>query len=110
MSGLAWDYRGENPLGHHGDSENYFVVVRDYGVAYDYKYKTAFNALTYLLVEAGARDASNPNGSLDDGEHFTAWHHAKDEGLLPDDEGRSEERRVGKECSKQCRSRWSPYH
>ena len=24
--------------------------------------------------------------------------------------GRSEERRVGKECSKQCRSRWSPYH
>ena len=26
------------------------------------------------------------------------------------DTGRSEERRVGKECSKQCRSRWSPYH
>ena len=23
---------------------------------------------------------------------------------------KSEERRVGKECSKQCRSRWSPYH
>ena len=23
---------------------------------------------------------------------------------------RSEERRVGKECSQQCRSRWSPYH
>jgi hypothetical protein len=23
---------------------------------------------------------------------------------------RSEERRVGKECSSQCRSRWSPYH
>jgi hypothetical protein len=23
---------------------------------------------------------------------------------------RSEERRVGKECWKQCRSRWSPYH
>ena len=23
---------------------------------------------------------------------------------------RSEERRVGKECSLQCRSRWSPYH
>ena len=32
----------------------------------------------------------------------------------PNEEGergvRSEERRVGKECSKQCRSRWSPYH
>ena len=24
--------------------------------------------------------------------------------------GRSEERRVGKECSLPCRSRWSPYH
>ena len=24
--------------------------------------------------------------------------------------GRSEERRVGKECNGQCRSRWSPYH
>ena len=23
---------------------------------------------------------------------------------------RSEERRVGKECTIQCRSRWSPYH
>jgi hypothetical protein len=23
---------------------------------------------------------------------------------------RSEERRVGKECTRLCRSRWSPYH
>ena len=29
-----------------------------------------------------------------------------DGGLL----ARSEERRVGKECTIQCRSRWSPYH
>ena len=28
-------------------------------------------------------------------------------GILGD---RSEERRVGKECSSECRSRWSPYH
>ena len=31
----------------------------------------------------------------------------------PDDQmlrERSEERRVGKECSELCRSRWSPYH
>src|SRR3546814_15877908 len=26
------------------------------------------------------------------------------------DGGRSEERRVGKECGSTCRSRWSPYH
>ena len=25
-------------------------------------------------------------------------------------DSRSEERRVGKECTIQCRSRWSPYH
>src|SRR3546814_2061337 len=25
-------------------------------------------------------------------------------------DGRSEERRVGKECGSTCRSRWSPYH
>ena len=36
-------------------------------------------------------------------------------GRIRDEDGlsgaeRSEERRVGKECSKQCRSRWSPYH
>ena len=28
----------------------------------------------------------------------------------PADGCRSEERRVGKECLSQCRSRWSPYH
>ena len=27
-----------------------------------------------------------------------------------DERVRSEERRVGKECGYQCRSRWSPYH
>ena len=33
------------------------------------------------------------------------------EGALPDaTANRSEERRVGKECSELCRSRWSPYH
>ena len=29
---------------------------------------------------------------------------------LPGGPGRSEERRVGKECLRLCRSRWSPYH
>ena len=28
----------------------------------------------------------------------------------PQEYARSEERRVGKECSEPCRSRWSPYH
>src|SRR3546814_15304927 len=29
---------------------------------------------------------------------------------VTDEERRSEERRVGKECVSTCRSRWSPYH
>ena len=50
-------------------------------------------------------------------------HHFIDGGLIAEVEGnkvrlsangdvdeRSEERRVGKECTIQCRSRWSPYH
>ena len=32
------------------------------------------------------------------------------EALVARIEGRSEERRVGKECQSTCRSRWSPYH
>ena len=35
---------------------------------------------------------------------------AKGPALLFENLGRSEERRVGKECLSQCRSRWSPYH
>ena len=31
-------------------------------------------------------------------------------GRSDDDDDRSEERRVGKECASMCRSRWSPYH
>ena len=30
--------------------------------------------------------------------------------IVPREESRSEERRVGKECLRLCRSRWSPYH
>ena len=30
--------------------------------------------------------------------------------LNSENSGRSEERRVGKECLRLCRSRWSPYH
>jgi hypothetical protein len=33
-----------------------------------------------------------------------------DAGIHPQELARSEERRVGKECTRVCRSRWSPYH
>ncbi|WP_254538944.1 hypothetical protein [Halomarina litorea] len=86
VTGLSWDYRGANPLGHHGESENYFVLLEGHGVAYDHKYKAAYNALTYLLVDAGERRPTSPNGRLDDAEVFAAWRHAKREGCIPDDD------------------------
>ena len=63
---------------------------------------------------------------VNDGSDFSVDHGAilivdmlndfcKDGGKMPLKEGmetveRSEERRVGKECLRLCRSRWSPYH
>jgi hypothetical protein len=85
-SGLDRDYRGPSPLGHHGESETYFVIIEQRDVAYDHKYKAAYNALTYLLVDVGERSPDDPNGRLDDSEVFAAWQHAKREGLIPDDD------------------------
>ena len=39
-----------------------------------------------------------------------AWEHPAPWRREVGDSARSEERRVGKECTEQCRSRWSPYH
>ena len=86
VTSLSWDYRGPNPLGHHGDSENYCVLLEGHGVAYDHKYKVAYNALTYLLVDAGERRPASPNGRLEDAEVFAAWRHAKREGCISDDD------------------------
>jgi hypothetical protein len=83
-SGLDADYRGPSPLGHHGESETYFVIIDERDVAYNHKYKAAYNALTYLLADAGERPPDSPNGRLNDSEVFAAWRHAKREGILPD--------------------------
>ena len=44
--------------------------------------------------------------------HFVALHtsFSQNAGRQETDRKRSEERRVGKECLRLCRSRWSPYH
>src|SRR3546814_7423706 len=36
--------------------------------------------------------------------------HHPEHAIIGEVRGRSEERRVGKECVSTCRSRWSPYH
>ena len=50
---------------------------------------------------------------LAEGERMPVYVHVidhPDARVLVDTGMRSEERRVGKECTEQCRSRWSPYH
>ena len=51
------------------------------------------------LAELSDASAYNPD--------YAKWRY-EDLPILP--EKRSEERRVGKECTSWCRSRWSPYH
>ncbi|MFP8955068.1 hypothetical protein ACLI4Z_19255 (plasmid) [Natrialbaceae archaeon A-arb3/5] len=86
VTGWKWGERGNNPLGHHGDSEGYFKLLERYGVGFDHKHKVAYNALTYLLCDANERRPSSPNGSLEDREVLAAWRHAKQEGVIPDDD------------------------
>ena len=64
----------------------------------------AVNCQENLLPgRAMLRVGSLPRSSLDAGLPCCAT-------ATPSRSGRSEERRVGKECQSVCRSRWSPYH
>lgn len=86
VAGVSEGYRGPNPLGHHGDSENYYTVMNGGELGFDHKHKAAYNALTHLLVEAGERRAASPSGPLDDAELLVAWVQAKREGHLTADD------------------------
>ena len=59
---------------------------------------TLFNAIT----KAGAEMANYPFATIDPNVGMVEVQDAR--------LARSEERRVGKECLRLCRSRWSPYH
>ena len=65
-----------------------------------------------MMVQSGAADVVLAGGveSMSNVEYYTTdmrWGTRAGSVKLHD---RSEERRVGKECMVQCRSRWSPYH
>src|SRR3546814_10298938 len=66
-----------------------------------HKAQVAFYALLLrgMLADLKIDAAVDANGEI--------WHIRADSPLV---DGRSEERRVGKECVSTCRSRWSPYH
>src|SRR3546814_13636538 len=63
------------------------------------------DALTEAAIAAGGREAHDPE---DHGFMYSrAFEDFDGHGWGP---FRSEERRVGQECVRTCRSRWSPYH
>ncbi len=76
--------RGKSPLGHIGDSLDYFVANSER--AYCYKRRVGYNPLTYLLCKFGMRDAASPNGPLSDEEIYELWYNAKDSGIISEDD------------------------
>src|SRR3546814_8991981 len=62
-----------------------------------------------LPISLQVRARRRRQDERDDGQRTNdqQWVH---HGMEWDEEERSEERRVGKECVSTCRSRWSPYH
>src|SRR3546814_1179263 len=68
---------------------------------------------TRCALVTGVQTCALPICSL--ARHFdfsldTPWNALPEEAVAAILYGRSEERRVGKECVSTCRSRWSPYH
>lgn len=83
--GVSLGYRGDNPLGHVGDSHSdYFIYERYKGDARarDFKTEHSYTALTWLACAAGERSPEYPAGSLDDTEIWASWRYAKREGIL----------------------------
>lgn len=86
ITGLSWNYRGVNPIEHHGNSRNYTVLVSHYNIVYDYKDRVGYNPLTLLLCLMGDRDRADPHGELTDNELLNTWMYAKREGHIPEDD------------------------
>jgi hypothetical protein len=81
-------WRGENPLGHRGDSDNYFVVYENGGVyrVWDFKRKTGYGPLEFLLVQLGERSVDNPKRpTITPEEQFKLWVHTRERGIVSED-------------------------
>ena len=67
------------------------------------------NTLDHAYDEPDAATVAKTLADLDGRRNLVATL-ARGEATYLQASGRSEERRVGKECEDLCRSRWSPYH
>ena len=84
--GLTPGSRGKNPLGHYGESENYFVVFDD-ELAYCHKSKALYNFVHFALCDAGVRDphSSVEGQSLSEKEYYKLWEYAYENGVVPEE-------------------------
>jgi len=87
---LEAGYRGKNPLGHAGTSENYFAVSEVGGTCFGKDYKRpgnpVYNGVTYLLVDLDERPVEGPEGPLSPREAWLAWAAARERGILDADD------------------------
>ena len=92
------DELGGHMVSGHVDGQAEIIAIKDEGEARRFTLR-APDALARFIAPKGsvALDGTSLTVNAVDGSEFDV--------LL-----RSEERRVGKECSEPCRSRWSPYH
>lgn len=74
--GLSEGFRGKSPLGHYGDSENYFVVLEDDG-AYCHKRDVWYNPATAILCLEDERPEDNPYGEFSPEEKLAMWEHVR---------------------------------
>ena len=91
------------------EKTNYGIDVSQYQENINWS-EVREDGLSYVFIRCGGRSYGE-NGVLIYDPMFkknfreARWHVLGGPGKL-----RSEERRVGKECLRLCRSRWSPYH
>src|SRR3546814_1321651 len=85
----------------------WLLVVECTVVFFFFKQKTAYEMrISDWSSDVCSSDLREINAGKDD-----VWAALNDTSILQQCiPGRSEERRVGKECVSTCRSRWSPYH
>jgi len=82
---------GHNPLRVGAGAPLYLKPAKgEHGLAIDEQVGARYSPLTYLLVEAGERSASDPGSprrsNLTPEEHLKAWIQASKRGLLPNDD------------------------
>ena len=70
----------------------------------------ALAALGYFVIKGVPTVGTGAEGTIGAAQRYNAEQIHKEDVKAEAQQWRSEERRVGKECTSWCRSRWSPYH